>query len=142
MSKMTEKQKIAKQKMREAFMARRKVTSKPKQSLELKKTAVRVKPRPVPRTRIKSLELPKNVVKAPPKSKPAPKLPKTSIVKKDATGKRDMSNLDEYMKKVYAGSLGGKAKPKPASTTTKAKSRRRKTPTSKGMFSFFGKRRR
>ena len=140
MSKMTEKQKIAKQKMREAFMARRKATSKPKQSLELKKTAVRVKPRPVPRTRIKSLELPKNVVKAPPK--PKPKLPKTSIVKKDATGKRDMSNLDEYMKKVYAGSLGRKAKPKPASTTTKAKSRRRKTPTSKGMFSFFGKRRR
>ena len=119
---------------------KRKVTSKPKQSLEIKKTAVRVKPRPVPRTRIKSLELPKNVVKAPPK--PKPKLPKTSIVKKDATGKRDMSNLDEYMKKVYAGSLGGKAKPKPAFTTTKTKSKRRKTPTSKGMFSFFGKRRR
>ena len=122
-------------------MVRRKVTSKPKQSLELKKTAVRVKPRPVPRTRIKSLELPKNVVKVLPKSKPAPKLPKKSIVKKDATGKRDMSNLDEYMKKVYAGSLGGKAKPKPT-PTTKAKPRRRKTPTSKGMFSFFGKRRR
>ena len=123
-------------------MARRKVTSKPKQSLEIKKTAVRAKQKPKSRTQIKSLELPKNVVKVSPKSKPAPKLPKTSIVKKDATGKKDFSSLDAYTKKVYTGSLGGKAKPKPASTTTKAKSRRRKTPTSKGMFSFFGKRRR
>ena len=114
---------------------KRKVTSKPKQSLEIKKTAVRVKPRPVPRTRIKSLELPKNAVKVRPKSKPAPKLPKTSIVKKDRT------NLDEYTKKVYTGSLGTKAKPKPASTTTKRKPRRRKTPTRSGVFSsLFGNR--
>tara|TARA_R100000278_G_C5427360_1_gene148823 strand:+ start:135 stop:509 length:375 start_codon:yes stop_codon:yes gene_type:complete len=124
-------------------MVRRKVTSKPKQSLEIKKTAVRAKPRSVPRTQIKSLELPKNVVKAPPKPKPKPKLPKTSIVKKDATGKRDFSSLDAYTKKVYTGSLGGKAKPKPASTTTKRKPRRRKTPTRSGIFSsLFGKRRR
>ena len=118
-------------------MARRKVTSKPKQSLEIKKTAVRAKQKPKSRTQIKSLELPKNVVKVSPKSKPAPKLPKTSIVKKDATGKKDFSSLDAYTKKVYTCSLGGKAKPKPASTTTKRRPRRRKT---RGTFSLFGNR--
>jgi len=124
-------------------MVRRKATKGRMQGGPALTTKVRAKPTPVSRTQIKSLELPKNVVKAPPKPKPKPKLPKTSIVKKDATGKKDFSSLDAYTKKVYTGSMGGKAKPKPASTTTKRKPRRRKTPTRSGVFSsLFGKRRR